>query len=132
MTFCSYRGVFYCNICGAFSLKRCRLLNSECTLHMSVFSSRAHAKLKACELPAPNMRWPLLPRLGVMQPTIVNAQDDSSDRHDLSEGGVSEGHDTSECLQNSCIATNSHFDNPEYQMSPPDPDDDSTFDGLVR
>ena len=76
-------------------------------------------------------------KFGVMQPTIANAQDVSSDRHDHSDGGNSEGHligdklVTRGCLQNSCIATNSHFDNPEYQMSPPDSDDDSIFDGLV-
>ena len=106
---------------------------------MSVFSFRAHMKLRAGELPAPNMRWPSPPKFGVMQPTIAIAQDVSCGRHDHSSGGYSEGHltgeklDTRSCLQNSCNATNSHFDNPEYQMSPPDSDDDSNFrwSGLI-
>ena len=104
-------------------------MNSACTFHMSEFSSRAHMKLRAGELPAPNMKWPLPPKFGVMQPTIAVAQDVSCGRHDHSSGGYSEGHlsgdklDTRGCEQNSNISMNSHFDNPEYQM-PSDSDDD--------
>ena len=56
---------------------------------------------------------------------------------DHSDRGYSEGHLSGDklvtrgCSQNSSSATNSHFDNPEYQMSPPDSDDDSIIDGLV-
>ena len=67
----------------------------------------------------------------------MSGQDVSCDRHDHSDGGYSEGHLSGDmlvtrgCLQNSSLATNSHFDNSEYQMSPPDSDDDSNFDDLV-
>ena len=96
---------------------------------MSVFSFRAHMKLRSGELPAPKMRWPLPPKFGVMQPTIAIAQDVSCGRHDHSCGGYSEGHLSGDklvtrgCLQNSNNAMNSHFDDPEYQMSS-DSDDD--------
>ena len=74
---------FYCNIYGAISSKRRILFNCECTLSMSVCSFRAHMMLRAGELPAPNMRWPLPPNLGVVQPSCANAQDVSRSQHAL-------------------------------------------------
>ena len=99
---------------------------------MSVYTFIAHMKLRACELPAPNMRWPLPPSDGVMRPTIAIAQYVSFGRHDHSYGGYSVGHmsgdkfDTRGCEQNSYISMNLHFDIPEYQI-PLDSDDDRFY-----
>ena len=132
----SYRGIFYCSACGAFSSKRCRLLNSECSYHMSVYCAKAHMKLRAGELLVPTMRWPLPPKFGVMQPATTYVQDDPANL-DPFDAVWPEGQDCASdldsrvCPPKSCLATNSHFDSPEYQMSPPDSDDDSTFKPFV-
>ena len=104
---------------------------------MSVFCSRAHLKLRAGELPVPNMRWPLPPKFGVMQPATTYEQDDPVNNLDPSDAAWPEGQecaanlDSRVCPPSSCIATNSHFDSPEYQMSPPDSDVDSIFQPFV-
>ena len=89
-------------------------------------------KLRAGELPVPIMRWPLPPKSGVMQPATTYEQDDPVDL-DPSDAVWPEGQecaansDSLVCPPKSCLALNSHFDSPEYQMSPPDSDDDSIF-----
>ena len=90
-------------------------------------------QLRAGELLVPSMRWPLPPKFGVMQPAIKIAQDDPDNNLDPSDAVWPEGQvcadnlDSRVCAPSSCIATNSHFDSPEYQMSQPDSDDDSNF-----
>ena len=68
-----------------------------------------------------------------MQPAMTNVQDDPDNNLDPSDAVWPEGQvcaanlDSLVCAPISCIATNSHFDRPEYQMSLPDSDDDSIF-----
>jgi hypothetical protein len=66
----SLRGIIFCNVCGAFSSKKCRKLNAPCLTPISVYCARALKKLKAGELPAQYLQWPRLPKVGVMRPPI--------------------------------------------------------------
>ena len=90
-------------------------------------------KLRARVLPASNMRWLLPPICGVKQPASTNAPEGFGYNLDPSVAVVSvdqfggDNLDSRVCVQNSCFATNSHFVNSEYQMSPLDFDDDSIF-----
>ena len=79
---CSFKGIVYCNICGAYSTKKCRLLNAQCKLHPTIFSERALGKLKSGVLPSDNASWPK-PHNCVMRTAAVPVEIDSvaDDKH---------------------------------------------------
>jgi hypothetical protein len=54
----SFKGIIFCEKCGAFSAKRCRKLKEPCMNEFSVASQRAFEKLMNGELPSKNMLWP--------------------------------------------------------------------------
>ena len=84
----SIRGIVFCQCCGVFSSKKCRLLNRPCQVACSPFSARALAKLGMGELPAANMRWPRKPGNGFMRPPPPQP-DDASDNACLNVAPVS-------------------------------------------
>ena len=73
----SIKCITFCQTCGAFAAKKCRLLNRPCAGVCSPFCARALAKLRVGELPVPTMCWPRRPGVGFMRPPqIVSSLDD--------------------------------------------------------
>ena len=108
----SYKGIAFCNECGAYSAKKCRLLNSECKKHCSLSSARAVRKLKNGELPISTMRWPRPPVRGKMQVpaercSMAGAPFDSS-------SDVCADNPVASSL--ALVSRHSTFDNPDLDM----------------
>jgi hypothetical protein len=99
---CSFKGIVYCNICGAYSTKKCRLLNAQCKLHPTIFSERALGKLKAGALPSDNARWPK-PHNCVMRTPAISFE---IDRVAVDKRAESSMH--------SDMPTINHFDDAEF------------------
>jgi hypothetical protein len=79
-TLASYRGIICCTICGAYGVKKCKLLAEECKLHCTASTQHALDKLRLGLLPASCKGWPRCPNLGVWQapvvlPTFVSVSD---------------------------------------------------------
>ena len=54
----SMRGIIFCNACGAYGAKKCKLLAGICNTVCSVASQRAKDRLMQGLLPTKLMRWP--------------------------------------------------------------------------
>ena len=57
----SLRGITICSKCGAFGVKRTRLLAKPCTFRCIVASDRALARMRQGHTPIINMSWPTSP-----------------------------------------------------------------------
>ena len=88
----SHKGIVFCESCGAYSIKRCRLLAHPCAGICTLASERAKSKLLSGELPAKGLQWPQRNQLQLMRPaaadqpcaqprapTISHAFDDAED-----------------------------------------------------
>jgi hypothetical protein len=70
-TLSSYRGIICCTICGAYGVKKCKLLADVCKLHCTESTQLALDNLRLGLLPASCKAWPRCPNLGVWQAPVV-------------------------------------------------------------
>ena len=54
----SIKGIIFCKACGAYRVKKCKLLLHPCLQQCSVSSQRARDKLLQAQLPTKLMSWP--------------------------------------------------------------------------
>ena len=55
---CSFKGILFCDACGAFGIVRTRLLALECKRRCTPASDRARTRIRRGEVPVPGMPWP--------------------------------------------------------------------------
>ena len=71
-TLMSYRGVIFCDKCGAYAVNRCRMFFSPCTQVCTVASQQARTKLRQHKLPTRSMHWPSRSGVRLLQPQVFD------------------------------------------------------------
>ena len=81
----SIRGVIFCHECGAYGVKKCTLLATQCEKQCSTSSQRARDRLLKGLLPTKLMKWPRMQSVGLCSMYVSHTCSGTSE-HNLGSG----------------------------------------------